>query len=95
MNSVSIEVLPEEVIKGMTPDRYLTSRYGLLYCQIDEELEKEGWIRIADFIDFRTANNIYQAVRKHYKDKTIRFYKYGGNGEIEPQIFIRTRKEQK
>jgi len=93
MNSVSIEVLSEEVIKGMTPDRYLTSRYGLLYRQIDEELEKEGWIRIADFINFRTAHNIYQSVRKHYKGKTIRFYKYASNGEIEPQIFIRTRKD--
>ena len=93
MNSVSIEILPEEVIKGMTPDRYLTSRYGLLYRQIDTALTKEGWIRIANFINFRTAINIYQAVRKHYKGKTIRFYKYASNGEIEPQIFIRTRKD--
>ena len=94
MNSVSIEILPEEAIKGMSPDRYLTSRYGLLYRQIDAALAKEGWIRIANFIDFRTAHNIYQSVRKHYKGKTIRFYKYNGDGEIEPQIFIRTRKEQ-
>ena len=93
MNNVSIEILPEETIKGVAPNRYLTSRYGLLYRQIDTALAKEGWIRIANFIDFRTAHNIYQSVRKHYKGKTIRFYKYNGDGEIEPQIFIRTRKD--
>ena len=89
MNTVNIEVLPAESIKGLMPDKYLTSRYGQLYRQIDKALEKDGWIRIADFIDFKTAINVYQAIRKHYRKETIRFYKYNERGEIEPQIFIR------
>ena len=92
MTTVTIDVLPVEAIKGMTQNRYFTSRYSQLYQEIDRELEKDGCIRIANFADFRTASNVYQVVRKHYQSETIRFYKYNERGEIEPQIFIRRMK---
>ena len=91
MNSVSIEIIPQEEIRGKVANRYFTSRYRRLYVEIDEALEKDGWMRIADFQDFETALKVNQAIRYHYKGRTIRFYKYNEHGGIEPQIFVRNK----